>query len=155
MSNNQANIEDLLDELYDVMDKGWGLPLSGGKVFVDAEEARSILEEIRDAIPAEIRKAKNIVAEREKILEQAQREAEAALRLTQEKIKKLVNENNIVREAQMQANQIMLDGQAKMKEMAKASSEYIDDIMKQADDSLSSSLAQLRQTRQNIKAAQK
>ena len=55
--NNQANIESLLDELYDIIDKGWSLPLSGGKVFVDGDEARQILDEVRDQIPDEIRKA--------------------------------------------------------------------------------------------------
>ena len=58
MSNNQAAVEDLIDELYDVLEKGWSLPLSGGKSFIDTEEARQILDEIREAIPAEVRKAK-------------------------------------------------------------------------------------------------
>ena len=31
MSNNQATIEDLIDEMYDVLDKGWKMPLSAGK----------------------------------------------------------------------------------------------------------------------------
>ena len=62
MSNNQATIEDLIDEMYDVLDKGWKMPLSAGKVFVDGEEVRQILDEIKDEIPAEVRQAKAIVA---------------------------------------------------------------------------------------------
>ena len=37
MSNNQATIEDLIDEMYDLLDKGWKMPLSAGKMFVDGE----------------------------------------------------------------------------------------------------------------------
>ena len=81
MSNNQAAVEDLIDELYDVLEKGWSLPLSGGKSFIDTEEARQILDEIREAIPAEVRKAKAIVADRAQIISEAQREAETIVRV--------------------------------------------------------------------------
>ena len=97
MSNNQAAVEDLIDELYDVLEKGWSLPLSGGKSFIDTEEARQILDEIREAIPAEVRKAKAIVADRAQIISEAQREAETIVRVAEEKAKTLVNQEEIVR----------------------------------------------------------
>ena len=92
MSNNQATIEDLIDEMYDVLDKGWKMPLSAGKMFVDGEEVRQILDEIKEEIPSEVRKASN---------------------------------------------------------------DYVDDLMRRADESLSENLAELRKTRQSIKASQR
>lgn len=68
MSNNQATIEDLIDEMYDLLDKGWKMPLSAGKMFVDGEEVRQILDEIKEEIPSEVRKAKAIVADRPRFL---------------------------------------------------------------------------------------
>ncbi len=153
--NNQANIESLLDELYDIIDKGWSLPLSGGKVFVDGDEARQILDEVRDQIPDEIRKAQAIVADREQILSEAQREAETIVRVAEEKAKALVNQEEIVRQAQAKANDLIMQGQAKFKEMRKASNDYIDDLMRRSDEALAETLAELRKTRQNIKAAQR
>ena len=104
MSNNQATIEDLIDAMYDVLDKGWKLPLSGGKVFVDGEEVRQILDEIKEEIPAEVRKAKAIVADRAQIISEAQREAETIIRVAEEKQKALVNQDEVVRQAQAKAN---------------------------------------------------
>lgn len=153
--NNQANIESLLDELYEIIEKGWALPLSGGKVFVDGDEARQILEEVRDQIPDEIRKAQAIVADREQILAEAQREAETIVRVAEEKAKALVNQEEIVRQAQAKANDLIMQGQAKFKEMRKASNDYIDDLMRRSDEALAETLAELRKTRQNIKAAQR
>ena len=63
MSNNQATIEDLIDEMYDLLDKGWKMPLSAGKMFVDGEEVRQILDEIKEEIPSEVRQAKAILME--------------------------------------------------------------------------------------------
>lgn len=155
MSNNQATIEDLIDEMYDVLDKGWKLPLSGGKVFVDGEEVRQILDEIKEEIPAEVRKAKAIVADRAQIISEAQREAETIIRVAEEKQKALVNQDEVVCQAQAKANDLIAQAQAKFKEMRKASNDYVDDLMRRTDESLSENLAELRKTRQNIKSSQR
>ena len=154
MSNNQAAVEDLIDELYDVLEKGWSLPLSGGKSFIDSEEAKQILDEIREAIPAEVRKAKAIVADRAQIISEAQREAETIVRVAEEKAKTLVNQEEIVRQAQAKANDIMAQAQVKFREMRKASNDYVEDIMRRTDDAVSASLAELRKPRQSIKSTQ-
>ena len=154
MSNNPAAVEDLIDELYDVLEKGWSLPLSGGKSFIDSEEAKQILDEIREAIPAEVRKAKAIVADRAQIISEAQREAETIVRVAEEKAKTLVNQEEIVRQAQAKANDIMAQAQVKFREMRKASNDYVEDIMRRTDEAVSASLAELRKTRQSIKSTQ-
>ena len=51
MSNNQATIEDLIDEMYDLLYKGWKMPVSGSRIVVDGEEVRQILDEIIEEIP--------------------------------------------------------------------------------------------------------
>lgn len=153
--NNQATIEDLLDELYDILDKGWVMPLSGGKVFVDGEDIKQLLEEIRDVIPDEIRQAKAIVDERDQIISQAQHEADTIIRVADEKAKAMVNQDEIVRQAQAKANDLILQGQNKYREMRKATSDYVDDIMRRTDEALAETLSELRKTRQNIKATQK
>lgn len=153
--NNQATIEDLLDELYDILDKGWTMPLSGGKVFVDGEDIKQLLEEIRDVIPDEIREARSIVEERDQIISQAQHEADTIIRVADEKAKAMVNQDEIVRQAQAKANDLIMQGQNKFREMRKASNDYVDDIMRRTDEALAETLAELRKTRQNIKATQK
>ena len=154
MSTNQAAVEDLIDELYDVLEKGWSLPLSSGKSFVDVEEAKQILDEIREAIPAEVRKAKAIVADRAQIISEAQREAETIIRVAEDKAKTLVNQEEVVRQAQARANDIMAQAPVKFRDMRNAANAYVDDIMRRTDDSMAAALAELRKTRQSIHAAQ-
>lgn len=155
MSNNQANIEDLIEEMYDVLDKGWKMPLSAGKVFVDGEEVRQILDEIKEEMPTEVRKAKAIVADRTQIIEDAHREADTIIRAAQEKAQTLVEQDEIVRQAQQKANELLAQAQAKYREMRKASNDYVDELMRRTDESLSEYLAELRKTRQNIKNSQR
>lgn len=155
MSNNQATIEDLIDEMYDVLDKGWKMPLSAGRMFVDGEEVRQILDEIKEEIPSEVRKAKAIVADRAQIISEAQREAETVIRVAEEKAKTLVNQEEIVRQAQAKANELIAQAQTKFKEMRKASNDYVDDLMRRTDEALAENLAELRKTRQSIKTSQR
>lgn len=155
MSNNQATIEDLIDEMYDVLDKGWKMPLSNGKVLVESEEIRAILDDIRDAFPREIGEAKSVLADSTQIIAEARREAENIVRSAEDHAKVLVSQQEVVRQAQAKANEILAQAQAKFKEMRKASNEYVDDLMRRTDDALSESLTELRKTRQNIKSAQR
>ena len=55
--NEKMNVEELLDELYDMVEKAWNFPLSRGRAMLDVEEVKDILEEIREAMPQEIRQA--------------------------------------------------------------------------------------------------
>ncbi|MFI3207375.1 MAG: ATPase [Clostridia bacterium] len=152
---NKANIEDLLDELYEVLDKGWSLPMSNGKIFVDGEEARAILEEIRDAMPNEIRKARAIVSDREKILNEANIEADNVMKMAEDKIKKRISQDSMVKEATIRANEIQLKGQEKYSMMMRAANEYVDNIIKDADVTMTKSLGDLRALRQSIRSAEK
>lgn len=155
MSNNQATIEDLIDEMYDVLDKGWKMPLSSGKVLVDSEEIRAILDDIRDVFPEEIGQAKTIVADHNQILAEAKHEADNIVHAAEERVKVMVSQEEVVRQAQQKANEILAQAQAQFKEMRKASNEYVDDLMHRTDEALSESLTELRKTRQNIKASQR
>lgn len=153
--SKQAAIEDLLDEFYEIMEKGWHLPMSGGKVMINGDEAKEIIEELRETIPDEISKAKGVLADRDQIIVQAQKEAERMMEIAEQRAKQLVSQDEIVRQAQAKANDLIIQGQVKHKEMRKAANDYIDDIMKRADMSVSETLAELRRTRQNIQQAQR
>ena len=153
MSDERMDVEELVDELYELVEKAWNLPLSRGRAMLDVEEVRTILDEIRETMPQEIRQAKAIVADRSQIISDAKREAETIIRVAEERANTLVNQNEIVKQAQQKANEMLAQAQARFREMRKASNEYIEDLMKRADEGLSSNLAELRKTRQNIKAS--
>ena len=59
-----------------------------------------------------------------------------------------------MRQAQARANDIMAQAQVKFRDMRQASNDYVEDIMRRADETMAASLAELRKTRQSIKATQ-
>ena len=60
------NIDDLLDIMDELIDKAWKVPLSS-KSMVDVERIKDVVQDIRLNMPAEIRQAKTIVADRIKL----------------------------------------------------------------------------------------
>jgi F0F1-type ATP synthase membrane subunit b/b' len=147
-------VDELVGELYDMVEKAWSFPLSRGRVALDGAEVKEILDELRAEFPKELEQARAIVADRSKIIDDAKREAENIIRGAQTKAKAMVAGDEITREAQKKAADMLSQSQTKSREMKRASNEYIDDLMKRADEGLAGCLSELRQTRQSIKATQ-
>ena len=119
-------VEDLILQLQDVISAAKSMPFSGGKVMVSSDEIYDILDQIQDAMPAEVRQAKNIVADRKQILAEANRESENIIRSAEERKKAMLNQNELVREAQAKAKEIVDDAKQKSAEIRKAANVYVD-----------------------------
>ena len=71
MGGSFMSIEDLINEMEDMLENSWGLPMSGGRVVLNAKNLRKILEDIRLGLPQEIVQAQKIIKERNRIIENA------------------------------------------------------------------------------------
>ena len=58
------NVNELLDTIEDALEESASVPLSGGKRIVDVEQIRDYLDEVRAALPGELRQAQQIVNDR-------------------------------------------------------------------------------------------
>ncbi|MGI5855775.1 MAG: ATPase [Candidatus Merdivicinus sp.] len=152
MTNNE-NIDSILMMIEDMLDGAWSIPLSGGKGAVDVDRLRELIEDLKMHIPVEVAKAKEIVNDRKIILDDAKKEAEMVIRVAEERAKKLVDHDEVVKQAQAKANEILSTSQLQARELKKATSDYVDSVLKSTEDQVAKSLAELRAKRQAIKAA--
>lgn len=159
-------VDDLILQLQDLINDAKSMPFSGGKVLVSSDEVYDIIDQIQDAMPAEVRQAKNIVADRKQILTEENRESESIIHAAEERRKSMLNQNEIVREAQARAREIIEDAKQKSLQIRKATSNYVDNIMKRTeetltgvikktDESLNAQLDEVRKTRAGIANSQK
>ena len=140
-------LDELLEQFDEVLDSGFKIP--GKKTVVDVEKLRAVVDDIRLNIPAEIKQAKGIVADRADIITNAKREADGIIRNAEEKA--MVAQEEIVKLAQAKAAEIISTAQAKSREMKKAAQDFVDDIMRRADDGLTANLGEIRKTRAALK----
>ena len=148
-------VDDLILQLQDVINDATSMPFSGGKVMVSSDEIYDIIDQIQDAMPAEVRQAKNIVADRKQILSEANRESENIIRAAEERKKAMLNQNEIVREAQAKAKEIVDDAKQKSAEIRKAANVYVESIIKRTEEGIATQLEEIRKTRSNIVNSQK
>lgn len=150
-----SSVETMINDLYEMLEASAKIPLSRDKAVVSVTGVKEILDEIKANLPQEIRQARSIVADRNRIISQANQEAEAIIHSAEERAKKMVAKNEIVRQAQRRSDEILADAKTKSTEMKKAAGEYVDDIMRQADEDMSRTLAEFKKARQSVKSAQR
>lgn len=145
------NIEEILDILDEMLDKAWNLPLTGGRCVVDAEKVRDLIEDVRLNLPTEIRQARAIVSDRAEILAVAKREAETMIQKAEDRVKIMVAQEEIVKQAQTKASEILSQAQTKSREMRQAAQEYSGDILAQTEEALQRSYNDVKTTRQALR----
>lgn len=144
------NIEELLEQLDEVLDGGIKVP--GKRTLVDTEKVRAIIDDIRLNIPGEIKQARGIVTDRADIITNAKREADGIIRSAEERAKAMVAQEEITKLAQEKAGEIISSAQTKSREMRKAAQDFIDELMRRADEGLTANLSEVRKTRAALKS---
>ena len=136
MDNN--DIIELLDILYGMVTEAWGVPLGNDKCIIEREKAIEIINDIKANLPSALAEAKRLVAARDEFIGNAKREAEALRKSAEEKARTMVEEQEVVRVARTRSAEMIASAEAKSNELRWVASEYVDDIMRQAEESMSS-----------------
>lgn len=142
-------LDELLEQFDEVLDNGIKIP--GKKTLVDIEKLRAVVDDIRLNIPGEIKQAKAIVADRADIITTAKREADGIIKGAEERAKAMVAQEQIVKLAQEKAAEIISNAQGKSREMRKAAQDFVDDLMRRADESVTANLGEIRKIRAALK----
>lgn len=151
--NDNEGILELVEMLYNMVSDAWGVPLGNDKCLIDREKALDLIEEIKSQLPAEIAEAKRLVTRRDDFISNAKREGESIRKVAEERARKLVDEQEIVRLARARAEEMIATAEGKTRELRRAANEYIDEALRGAEDSVNQALDAVRQTRARYRNA--
>src|SRR6201992_2724363 len=118
----------LIDKLDDLVHNAKAVPLAD-QVRIDREEIYDILDQMRATIPEEIKQARWIVKERQEMLAEAQKEAERILKGARESQGRLGGEEEVTKQAQRAAEDIIEDARAREREIRLGAEDYADEIL--------------------------
>ncbi len=139
----------LLENLEELLDSGAKVPFST-KVMVDVEELREILEDIRLKLPDELKQAKWVKEERQRIIADAQQEAENMIKEAEGKIVTLVDEHVITKQALAQKEEIIENANKVSKEISLGTRDYADAMLEKVEDVLRETLEVIRNNRKEL-----
>ncbi len=129
------DVLNLLEKIEDIVEDASKFPLSN-KVMIDKEEVLEVINEIRLKLPDEINRASWVAKERQRILTEAQTEAEELIEKVKEQQKIYIEENEITKQAKLYAQQIVEEAEQKANDMKLGAYSYSDEILSKLQDKI-------------------
>jgi len=126
------DILQLIDRLEELFNESKSIPLTRN-VMVDEDRMLDIIDQMRIAIPEEVKKAQQLLGQRDRVLAQAQEEANRTLEIARQKADQLTSKELVMQEAQRRSDQLLVQARADA-----------ENVRSQADDYVMNSLTQLQ-----------
>ena len=97
------SIDEILEEMDELLDKASSVPFVSHKKVIDGERMRELINDVRLNMPHELKEAKKIEFDCQRILNEAKINAEAIIRKAEERAAQIVSHEAIVVEAKKKA----------------------------------------------------
>jgi len=133
----------LVDRLEDMINNSRAIPLTRN-VVIDEDRFIEIIDQMRISIPDEIKKAQQLLAQRDRVLAQAQEEGNRTIQLAKQKAEEFAGRDAIVEAAQTRAEQIIAQSRVEAENIRTDADEYVMDALGTIEAELSRLLNQTR-----------
>jgi cell division septum initiation protein DivIVA len=139
-----------VDQLEELITQGKSTFGNKERRSIDVNDALEILEDIRREFPIEIEEARKIMREYENILESADHEANRILEDARQQALIIASEQEIVRIAQTQAENIVADARDAEMEMRAGAEDYADTVFSHIENTLNQMNENVRRCRERL-----
>lgn len=137
------DIQHLVDRLEQVLNESRRFPLSA-VLLVNEDRVFNIIDQMRVAIPEEVKRANRVEAEKERILAQAKEEAERIRELAKQEAGELVKRDAITATAQQRAENILERARREASLLHRDADVYVLDVLTKLEEDLLRSLSVVR-----------
>ena len=148
------DIMQLVDRLEELFNQSRSIPFTHS-VIIDEDRFLDIIDQMRVVIPDEIKKSQQIITQRDRMMAQAQEEANRTLALAREKGEQLLDREAIIQSAQNRAEQIIAQAKVECEATMREADLYVLESLKRLEMELERDLGQTRSGIQALIANQK
>jgi F0F1-type ATP synthase membrane subunit b/b' len=133
----------LVDRLEELFNKSKPF-LFTHKILIDEDKFLDIIDQMRVSIPDEIKKAQQLLNQKDRVLAQAQEEAGRTLTIAREKSEQVVARDGIVQAAQARSEQIVAQAKQEAEQTRKDADEYVIETLTKLEMEVEKSLSQVK-----------
>ncbi len=133
----------LVDRLEELFNNSRPIPLTHN-VIVDEDKFLDIIDQMRISVPEEVKKAQDVFAKKDRVMAQAQEEANRTLQLAREKADGLVDKELLVQDAKRRAEQIIDQARVEAENIKSGADQYASDSLVKLEHELEQILNQVR-----------
>lgn len=142
-------IFNVLNELEELVENSMKVPLTK-RVMLDEDRLLDYLDRIRTTLPEEIRQAKWVIQERDKVMSETKKEAGKIMEDAQKQLERRAEESEIVRQARLIAEDIVEKAEGVAREIKQGARDYADEILLELEKNLGKITAEIQEGRSEL-----
>ncbi len=144
----------IINEMEELIESSPKVPMTR-RVLVDEDRLLDYLDRIRTSLPEELRQAKWVLQEREKVITDSKREALRIIEDAEKQLEKKADESEITRKAHDLAAQIKSQAEDVARQIKQGARDYADEILADLEERLESILKQISEGRAELQGMKK
>ena len=121
------SIEEIITTLYEMVQDAWSLPLGAEKCVLERDKVLDLLDEISNQLPGELKQA-------------------------EQRALQMMSREEVYIMAENEANEMIKNAQAKIKELKQVTNEYVDDALRRTEESIANALNEIKASRSSFMA---
>ncbi|MFH1524148.1 MAG: hypothetical protein ABIF04_04215 [Chloroflexota bacterium] len=133
----------LVDRLEELFNNSRAIPLTHN-VIVDEDKFLDVVDQMRISIPEEVKRAQEVSSKKDRVMAQAQEEANRTLELAREKAGALVEKEALVQDAKRRADQIIDQARMEAENIKAGADQYALDSLGKLEREIEQLLVQVR-----------
>lgn len=126
------NIDEILEDMDEMIDKSASIPFASHKKIIDGDRIREFINDLRLNLPSEIKEAKKIEFDCQRILNEAKINAEGTIRKAEERAAQLASKEAVVAEANIKAETVISEARKKATDIIRKAQEQAASLEKSA-----------------------
>ena len=147
---DHRSIAELIDHLEYLVHRAQRVPFTHN-VMIDEDEILDLLDQIHVNLPEEMKQARSILSEQERLLAEAQGEAARISQTAAQKAESMMQEHEVTRKAESHGQALLREAQMRAEEEKRAADEYAADVMQQLEAHLVRTVATVRKAQETLK----
>ena len=150
MANN--DVQHLVDMLFDMIDEAKSAPLSSEKCTINRDEALDLIDEIRAQLPAELKRAQELIRAKDEYVANAKRDVDRMMQKAELDAKSKVSESEVTSAAREKGHEIIRRAEERSREMYRVANEYTEDALRRTEEAIQMALDEIKQSRANFRS---
>lgn len=151
MASNDVNR--LIDMVYERIEEAKSPALKPNLSMVERDEILDLLDEMRAQLPVEIKRAQELLAAREKFVEDAKRDVERMMRQAELEAKTKVSDSEVLYAAKEKARQIIAQAEERSRKLYQVANEYAEDALARTEEAVQAALDEVKESRMRFRSA--
>ncbi len=147
------SIDEILEEMDELLDKSGSVPFMAHKKIVDGERLRELINDVRLNMPHELKEAKKIEFDCQRILNEAKLNAEAIIRKAEERAAQIVSKEAIVVEAKKKAIDMLTKAQTAAKNLQQNAAATVSKMFNETEAYYTKNLQDIKNVRARLNSS--